>query len=684
MSPPTPDPHPVPATDAVTPGDWLFEHAPLPQTCAVLAPDGGLSGWRGNLAWRDTFDSATPWIEPLAYAGFVRRLRTQEVSGEPQVLEMALSDRQGRVRQMLVAGRLLRIAGQMQLLSSYQDVTVPRAAAQASISEYREMVESANDAILLVEHNLIIECNPAAELLFGRSRADLIGQHPGTLSPPYQEGGIPSMDLAQRRIADALSGVRRRFLWRHLRPDGSEFTAEVVLNPAHSLTDDSGQPRQGRFVSIMRDVTERLQAEQALKDSAERFQRLFELAPVPLALLEPRGRVLAVNRQWTQLLGYTLAEVPDIPTWVELAYPDQTYRAMALSLWEQALSAVMDQGREMQPTEVQVRCKDGQMRNVLVGGAMVGKELMTSFVDVTLQRRAKVELEALNASLESRVQERTQALQSAIDHLQRTQEELVRSEKLAGLGALVAGVAHELNTPIGNAVMVSSTLRDLQQQFDDSVTQGLKRSTLQQFQGHWREATEVIERNLRRAAELIASFKQVAVDQSSYQRRPFELGEVLHELHLTLSPTLRRSQVELLDEAPPGLRMDSYPGPLTQVLMNLVNNAVVHAFEGRPHPHQVRIRAEALPSQRVRLTVTDNGCGVDPAHLSRLFDPFFTTKLGRGGSGLGLHIVYTLVTGLLGGSVQVSSQPGQGCTVTLDLPCEAPHAASSSNMVQHG
>lgn len=155
-------------------------------------------------------------------------------------------------------------------------------------------------------------------------------------------------------------------------------------------------------------------------------------------------------------------------------------------------------------------------------------------------------------------------------------------------------------------------------------------------------------------------------------------------MHLTLSPTLRRSQVELIDEAPPGLRMDSYPGPLTQVLMNLVNNAVVHAFDDRPHPHQVRIRAESLPAQRVRLTVTDNGCGVDPAHLSRLFDPFFTTKLGRGGSGLGLHIVYTLVTGLLGGSVQVSSQPDQGCTVTLDLPCEAPHTAASHNMVQHG
>ncbi len=677
MSMPPTDSHTGLAADGDAWGALLFEQAPLPQTCAVVAGDGALSHWRGNAAWRQTFGTGSPWLEPLAHAGFVRRvvqsgLAADEGAGQVHTLELAARDLQGQVRQVLVAGRLVRLAGRLCCYASYQDVTVQRTAAMASLSEHREMIESANDAILLVENDRIVECNPAAEQMFGRSREALIGQHPGELSPPYQAGGIPSMTLAQQRIAEARSGARPRFLWRHLRPDGSEFTAEVVLNPAHRVQHEAGQPVRDRFVSVMRDVTERLQAEQALQDSATRFQRLFELASVPLALLEPHGRVLAVNRQWTQLLGYTLDDVPDIPSWVALAYPDEAYRRTALEIWEQALAGVLTQGRELQPTEVQVRCKDGQMRSVLIGGAMVGKELMTSFVDVTPQRRAQAELEALNATLESRVQERTQALQSAIDHLQRTQEELVRSEKLAGLGALVAGVAHELNTPIGNAVMVSSTLRDLQQQFEASVAQGLKRSTLQQFQTHWSEATEVIERNLRRAAELIASFKQVAVDQSSYQRRPFELGEVLHELQLTLSPTLRRSQVELIERVDGGLRMDSYPGPLTQVLMNLVNNAVVHAFDGRAAPHEVRISGEALPDQRVRITVADNGTGVDPAHLSRLFDPFFTTKLGRGGSGLGLHIVYTLVTDLLGGSVHVSSAPGQGCTVTLDLPCHAP------------
>ena len=677
------------ASDAASWWASLFEQAPLPQTAAVIEADGALSDWRGNAAWRLTYGSESPWVDPCAHADFVHRLvepgSADAPLGETQVVEMAVYDLHAEVRQVLMAGRLVHIAGQQLLLASYQDVTIQRAATLASINEYREMVESATDTILLVENNRIIECNPAAEVLYGRSRAELIGQHPGDLSPPYQEDGQSSMVLAQQRISDALAGIGSRFLWRHHRPDGSQFTAEVVLNGAHSLPQQSGQTRYGRFVSIVRDVTEQQKAERALQESADRFQRLFELAPVPLVLLEPSGKVLAVNRQWTQLMGYTLEETPDIAAWVQLAYPDQQFRNIALKIWEQAVKSIMDEGREVPPSEVQVRCKDGQVRSVLVGGAMVGRELMSSFVDVTPQRQAQAELEALNATLETRVQERTQALQSAIEDLQRTQEELVRSEKLASLGSLVAGVAHELNTPIGNAVMVSSTLRDLQQQFDDSVAQGLKRSTLQQFQAQWREATEVVERNLRRAAELIASFKQVAVDQSSYQRRPFELGEVLHEMSLTLSPTLRRSQVELIDQVSSGIHMDSYPGPLTQVLMNLLNNAVVHAFENHPGPREVRIKGEALPNQRVRITVSDNGCGVPKAHLSRLFDPFFTTKLGRGGSGLGLHIVYTLITGPLGGRVKVSSAPGQGCTFTLELPDKAPQAGPATNeMVSHG
>ena len=248
---------------------------------------------------------------------------------------------------------------------------------------------------------------------------------------------------------------------------------------------------------------------------------------------------------------------------------------------------------------------------------------------------------------------------------------------MASLGSLVAGVAHELNTPIGNAVMVASTLSGRQREFEAAIAGGLRRSTLDDFLANARENSEVLERNLRRAAELIGSFKQIAVDQSSYQRREFMLSDVLQEIALALSPTLRHNGSLLLDQTPPGLRLDSYPGPLGQVLINLVNNAVLHAFEPGAGG-TVRIGAQLLDAGRVRVSVSDDGCGIAREQLKQIFDPFFTTKLGQGGSGLGLHIVYTLVTGLLGGRIEVHSAPGEGTRFTLDLPLTAPWEAAES------
>ena len=190
----------------------------------------------------------------------------------------------------------------------------------------------------------------------------------------------------------------------------------------------------------------------------------------------------------------------------------------------------------------------------------------------------------------------------------------------------------------------------------------------------------MLERNLQRAAELIGSFKQIAVDQSSYQRRGFELAEVVQEIAVALRPTLRRGGVTLVDDTPPGLRMDSFPGPLGQVLINLVNNAVVHAFEGGAGG-RVLIGAEALGGDRVGLWVEDDGRGIAPEHLRQIFDPFFTTQLGQGGSGLGLHIVYTLVTGLLGGRISVQSAPGRGTRFHIELPCRAPATAAGGSAV---
>ena len=288
---------------------------------------------------------------------------------------------------------------------------------------------------------------------------------------------------------------------------------------------------------------------------------------------------------------------------------------------------------------------------------------------------------ALAAELEDRVVERTRALEAAnrdlteaIEALGRVQNELIQAEKLAALGALVAGIAHELGTPVGNGVMTASSLADYADDLQGKLAaDSLRRSDLVGFVERMKTGVDLLQRNLRKAADLIMSFKQVAVDRTSQQRRRFRLADVVRETLAVLSPRLRTTSHGVTLDIPEDIEFDSYPGALGQVVSNLVENALIHAFAGREHG-QVTIAARPA-GDRVRLTVADDGAGIPAENLGRVFDPFFTTRLGQGGSGLGLHIVHNLVTGLLGGRVAVDSAPGQGAVFTLHLPPVAPQAA---------
>ena len=279
--------------------------------------------------------------------------------------------------------------------------------------------------------------------------------------------------------------------------------------------------------------------------------------------------------------------------------------------------------------------------------------------------------------MRDRLDERTHALQEAnaeleqsLESLKVTQEDLVRSEKLAALGALVAGVAHELNTPIGNSLLAATSLLDRSRAFERSSAEGLRRSELEAHLEEVKQASEIVLRNLQRAVELVGSFKQVAVDRASSQARKFNLDEVVGEIGLTLWPTLRKSGATIDYDIPPGIRMDSYPGALGQVLTNLVNNAVIHGFDGEPGG-QIRVSARLLDNDWVELSVRDNGHGIPPESIGRIYDPFYTTKLGKGGSGLGLNIVYNLVHGVLDGRIAVQSEVRKGTCFTVSIPLVA-------------
>ena len=287
-------------------------------------------------------------------------------------------------------------------------------------------------------------------------------------------------------------------------------------------------------------------------------------------------------------------------------------------------------------------------------------------------------VQQLNLLLEHRVELRTidleranRELSEAMETLKLAQGELVRSEKLASLGNLVGGVAHELNTPIGNGVMAVSTLHDQVRAFRREMASGLRRSTLEAFVERVERGSEIAVRNLQRANELIASFKQVAVDQTSVQRRKFMLSEVVDEILMTMQPMLKRIPYQIKRQISGDLALDSYPGPLGQVLTNLLSNALTHGFDGRTHG-VIEIAAERHSEDQVILRVADDGAGISPELFPRIFDPFVTSKLGRGGSGLGLHIVWNTVTVVLGGSITVDSTPGAGTQFRIILPLVAP------------
>ena len=260
----------------------------------------------------------------------------------------------------------------------------------------------------------------------------------------------------------------------------------------------------------------------------------------------------------------------------------------------------------------------------------------------------------------------------ALAELRDAQRSLIQAEKLASLGQLVAGVAHEINTPVGVAMTTSTALESEVETLRKKVESGrLLRSDMTRAVDRLSEGARLTFVNLNRAAELVYSFKQIAADQASGERRRFELKGWLHELLTSLGPMLRRAGHEMSAECPDDLMLDSYPGALVQVITNLISNARDHAFPDGRRGH-LSLVATTLPSDWVRIEFSDDGVGIAPEHLPKIFDPFYTTGRDRGSTGLGLHIIYNLVTGTLGGRIDIESRRGEGTTVRIDIPATVP------------
>jgi len=430
-------------------------------------------------------------------------------------------------------------------------------------------------------------------------------------------------------------------------------------------------------LGLRRLVTRPLQATIAARESQLRVSQtlLTNIADKSSAVIyvkDLEGRYLMVNQQLRKVLppgspdplGHTDTELFDEQTVRSIREGDRAALASCQSyIYEENVPDGTGAMRTYLSEKFCLRDDAGQVWGV--GGIST---------DITERKKSEVELTQYRVRLEELVQLRTAQMQEAnqeladsLETLRHAQDELVRSEKLAALGALVAGVAHELNTPIGNSLLAVSTLLDQTRSFSRASAEGIKRSTLQQFIEDVGSGGEIVLRNLYRAVDLVSSFKQVAVDRTTSQSREFLLSDLANEILLVLVPTFKKSGITVRQEIPGGIRMLSYPGPFGQVLINLINNGLAHAFEGRAEGAIV-ISAGVVGDDSVRIVVADNGAGIAPENMGRIYDPFFTTKLGRGGSGLGLNIVYNIVYGVLRGKIEVESTLGAGTRFILTLP----------------
>jgi signal transduction histidine kinase len=286
------------------------------------------------------------------------------------------------------------------------------------------------------------------------------------------------------------------------------------------------------------------------------------------------------------------------------------------------------------------------------------------------------ELHLLNTSLEEKVKQRTaevekknRELHEAIDNLKRTQQQLVETEKMASLASLIAGVSHEINTPVGIGVTAISNLHErVEKIHKDYAAEKMTKSQFEEFLDSAKQLSDMTLLNLGRASEQIKSFKQVAVDQSSEERRTFGLYDYLQDILLSLKPKLKKTRLNIELDCPEDLEVNSYPGAFSQIFTNLIMNSLIHGYNNNPEIEGTITITAASDGDQISVRYSDDGKGIDPSILSKIFDPFFTTNRAEGGSGLGLHIIYNIVTRQLGGQIRCESEPDKGVTFSFTIP----------------
>ena len=544
------------------------------------------------------------------------------------------------------------------------------------IDPFRLMANAMPDPMcLLTDDGTIRSANPALCRLLGARAGDLLNKSLGEISENraaeiqaklsnWRKSGSPTPSAIDFHApnANALKCVAYGCVLRFGPADAGRSL--ILLRIKTRENTNQGFAALNKEIKQLEDqIIERKRAEAELIASESRVRLLLESAGEMIFGIDARGHLTFVNPAFMGAVGYP---DPDVVLG-ENAFQILQHRRPDGTLYaadENPIRQAIVNNRPVHNDNEFFSRNDGSRFPVeyrafpiVRDGAVVGAVVTAS--DISERVQAQEEILRLNRDLEKRVAERTAELELAITRL-------AQSEKLAALGNLVAGIAHEINTPVGIGVTSASHLQERNEHFqrlyeDNKLTKG----DFERYMRITRDSSEIILTNLKRAADLVRSFKQLAVDQVSESRRSFNVKQYTEEIVQSLHPELKNIDYQLDIHCPENIDVNSFPGAYSQIITNLVLNSLVHGFDGR---ESGEISMDIASDEHyLTLAYRDNGRGMDEDGVKRIFDPFYSTRRGRGGSGLGMHIVYNLVTNTFEGSIDCTSRPDNGVLFRMKL-----------------
>lgn len=514
------------------------------------------------------------------------------------------------------------------------------------------------DGLALFKDGVFVDCNQSMLELVGVQEKDqFVGLTPFDFSPKYQFDGRSSEEKGMEYINRCYDEGSVRFEWIHQKFNGEPFWCEVIITTM-ILDGDVVVHTNWRNISEKKDL------ELKLAEQKEIFETLFNESMDGLSIFDGH-QYIDCNKAFLTLFGFTHKDqvmgLHPIDLSPEFQPDGRTSRDSVRKVLQDSL------GRGSTRFEWVHQKVDGTkfwaeviLTMVKLNGVF---SIYAAIRDISEKKQLELELYERNAELDRTNQD----LEKMLDHLKQTQDQLVESEKMASLGSLVAGVAHEINTPVGVGLMGITHLMEENEAIRKRYQNGeLSEEVFEDYLSSTTDLSKIVLKNLDRTAHLVRGFKQIAVDQASEEERAINLKEYIEEIIFSLGSVIRKANANIEVDCPPDYHVITNPGHLSQVVTNLIVNSITHGFHDKKGG-KININIREKSAKQFTMIYKDDGKGISKSNLTKIFDPFFTTNRANGGSGLGLNVTYNIVKNTFHGSIICHSQENEGVEFTLNL-----------------